>query len=252
MNDPTRKSESDSSSLPRDFETLSASLSKDLSRGLPIDMENALKQIPKERQHEFLERFRSLALGFGSVLLIRAIEILDGIGEDWNANLSKFHLAMIYYKLGRLDDALVEANSVFERCIGNGDARSGCSAYALLRVSEGILDGGKIASMRHQTPTDTLATCNIEKGLAIWHLRHGRTQEAIEAASKACQLPLKRKLPNFHSFASGPVALMVHRSILEDMPTNSSEYSRHLKATKRLARYSALLARLCPSEASFI
>lgn len=96
-----------------------------------------------------------------------------------------------------------------------------------------------------------LACCNLEKGLAHWHLHHARHLEAVEHANSACEIALKNQLPNYHSFAALPLALLVRRRYLESLAPDSPDYRRGLIRAKRLARKAVWICRFYPTDYPF-
>ncbi len=183
--------------------------------------------------------------------LSKGIDILEALGNEWIVNLAAFHRAMSLYKLGRLDEAIVESDWVFQRCLSTNDSRSGCAGYLILRATDGEFDGESIVGSRMASPQDILATCNLEKGIALWHATQGRFTEAAAAATTACDLPVDHRLPNYHSFAALPIALNVQRRFVESLAPSTASHKANLKKAKKLAWKTRCISIVCQSEASF-
>ncbi|MCA9190718.1 MAG: protein kinase [Planctomycetales bacterium] len=184
-------------------------------------------------------------------ILSKGIEVLETVGDEWTRNLAAFHRALALYKLGRLDEAIVESHGLYERCLNTNDSRSGCAAYGLLRASGGLADANALLRRRNSSPEDILATCNLDKGLAVWHEKAGRFEEAIQSVTRACQLPIQQRLPNYHTFAGAPLALHVACSYLRSLVPRSQEYVRQSKKVRSLIRKAMCIALICPSESSY-
>lgn len=183
--------------------------------------------------------------------ITEGILILSEVGDEWTINLAMFHRAMAYYNLGRLEDAIVESNYVIQRCLSSNDSRIGCASYGILRASGGLADLEELRSRRRDYAHDFLAVCNINKGEAISYAQAGMFDLAIKSATLACNLPIKQRLPNYHTFAAAPIALHVLRRHLSSLSRSSTEFRKQLRKAKKLVWVAASLSRVLPSEASF-
>jgi tetratricopeptide (TPR) repeat protein len=188
---------------------------------------------------DYLKAIDSLELG---------VKILERVGDEWDINIGMFHLACSLYQLGRLDTAIETAYEVFERSVRYGDTRTNCALYLLAKASDGRADLTSYLKRRLDAPEDILATCNFHKCLGIKLIAEEKFPEAVHETNIACDLPLRHRLPNYHSVAGVPLAVAARRRHAESLELGSKVRRAALTKARSLASRALWICSLYPPE----
>jgi two-component system sensor kinase len=118
-----------------------------------------------------------------------AIRLLGRMGDHWEMNIARFQVAASLYRLGRLPEAMEEAQRIHQSGIDLGDGQaSGISLDIWARASGGKIPAGILAAELARPSIDVQRTAQVRLAEAVCLLGQKRPQEAAATLQEAMSL----------------------------------------------------------------
>src|SRR5262249_2310168 len=104
-----------------------------------------------------------------------AIRLLGRTGDQWEVNIARFQLAASLYRLGRLREAVEEAQRMYQSGLDLGDAQaSGISLDVWARAARGQVPPGIIQAELARPSVDVQRAAQVRLAEAVHLLARGR------------------------------------------------------------------------------
>jgi PAS domain S-box-containing protein len=117
-----------------------------------------------------------------------AIRLLGRMGDQWEVNIARFQVAASLYRLGRLKEAVDEAQRIYQSGLDIGDAQaSGISLDVWARASGGRVPVDVVAAELSRPSVDVQRVAQVRLAEAVCLIRQGRPAEAAAALKAALE-----------------------------------------------------------------
>ena len=174
--------------------------------------------------------------------LERSVSQLEQTGDRWEENGARYHLGLVYYRLGRLDDALLLATETHRIGVKINDRlAAGDNLFTWARAGEGRLPLEVLETEKAFDSPDIQRACELLAAEALIELRDGSLDKAERLLVEAIRLYDGRKAQNIYT-ASLPcwLATVQRRQIQME---RHAERPRRVRTVRRTLRRALSLAR---------
>lgn len=196
------------------------------------------------------EAISKLATGQYDAGLQACNESIEGnrkVGEVWEGNLARFHLACCHFQLGELDLAINEAQQTFESSANTNDSRTMCSSWIWARATGGDIPFDKLRACIPIRPDDVMSTVHALLAESHWYGFHGEFEKALKLCERATALVRNSGCVNSHTILVLPMLAKACRERAIDLATSDIKSSRNLlKRAGRLAKWATRITWLIP------
>jgi two-component system sensor kinase len=174
-----------------------------------------------------------------------AIQLLERIGDHWEVNVARYHIALSLYRAGDLSGAVVEANRMYRSGLELGDIQaSGGALDPWARACEGHLNAVVLETELKRPRDDVQGTAMVllAEGVRLFAL--DRTIEAINVFSRGNQIAEAAGVRNVYVFPHVPwLASAIRRQAEKAADTAPGDVPELLDRAKKAARRALRTAR---------
>ncbi len=179
-----------------------------------------------------------------------AIRLLGRMGDQWEVNIARFQVAASLYRLGRLEEAVTEAQRIYQSGVDIGDGQaSGISLDVWARASGGRVPAGVVAAEVARPSVDIQRVAQVRLAEAVCYLRHGRAGDAAAALEEALARLDRAGVMNAWVSPVVPWLVTALRTQAEALPGRLPRRRQELLArAEEVSRRACRLARQFPNE----
>ena len=180
----------------------------------------------------------------------QAVRLLERTGDHWEENIARYQIAASLYRLGRLQEAVQEAQYTHQSGMALGEAQAAGISMDVWAVATGghIPQNILEQEVKRQRP-DAQGKTQVLTAKGVQHMGAGQYEQAVETFQQAVEVADQLGLANAYTAPCRPwLATALRRLAETDANAIPTRRNQLLKQAEKVARRAVRVARRLKNE----
>ncbi|MFO0914856.1 MAG: ATP-binding protein [Pirellulales bacterium] len=161
-----------------------------------------------------------------------SIRLLERMGDYWLMHMARYQLAASLYRLGELDEAILEAKTNYRSALDVSDEQA---SRIILDVwsRAGSVPANVLAQETARQPGDSQGTGQLLLAEGVWYLKQDQTAQAIRVLDEAVRVTREAEICNAYTIPCLAWLATAHRLAATERTYDAAARRRHLQLARR-------------------